>query len=302
LVSCPPHLHRRNSRMEPNTPQTINNTVKHPITGEPYVALAMHAIHRQLWGKFNVIGINHNTGDDDMLAIYVATNLAARHAIQRVLDEGELPEDNPLRFVEIGTWCGESAVTIASAIIDAADTMLPESIISDYVDDTYGSYPLETPRILCELSVVDTFEGSKTDQNWVTWMAYGGDIQGICLDNLNQVAHQQVVPGLQLVPTVIRGESVATATGPVFRDADGPLLLDGIFIDAGHTYPECNADIRAWWPLLRPGGYMFGHDYDMGFTGVVLAVDECCQELAHCTPLILANSRVWLVKKPLEGN
>jgi hypothetical protein len=287
---------------EPPFSSRVNCIIKHPLTGEDYDCQAIQGNHRQLWGKFNTLGVHHNTGEEDMLAIYVAANLAARHALQRVLDSPDPLDDNLIRFVEVGTWCGESAVTTACAIIDAADTMFPDAFPdSDYVDENYGSYPPEC-QIRCELSVVDTFQGSRSDKNWSVWMAYGGDIQGICTDNLAQVAHQSVVPALKLVPTVICGDSVATATGPIFRDADGPLLLDGIFIDAGHTYPECNADIRAWWPLLRPGGYMFGHDYDMGFTGVVLAVDECCRELARCAPLLLHNSRVWLVKKPLEGN
>lgn len=42
--------------------------------------------------------------------------------------------------------------------------------------------------------------------------------------------------------------------------ADGSL--DAVFIDADHHAEAVEADIRAWWPKLRPGGIMAGHDWD----------------------------------------
>ena len=59
-----------------------------------------------------------------------------------------------------------------------------------------------------------------------------------------------------------------------------PLLatickFDAIFIDAGHSYEACKADILAWRPLLRDGGILFGHDYGHAdWPGVKQAVDE----------------------------
>ena len=37
--------------------------------------------------------------------------------------------------------------------------------------------------------------------------------------------------------------------------------VDLVFIDADHTYEGCLADIRAWWPKVKPGGWMLGHDF-----------------------------------------
>jgi len=58
-----------------------------------------------------------------------------------------------------------------------------------------------------------------------------------------------------------------------------PASLDFIYIDARHEYNHVRDDIEAWWPLLRPGGIMGGHDYldgrrPSGTFGVKRAVDE----------------------------
>ncbi len=37
--------------------------------------------------------------------------------------------------------------------------------------------------------------------------------------------------------------------------------LDWIYIDAGHDYDNCLADLKAWWPKLRSGGFFTGDDY-----------------------------------------
>ena len=53
--------------------------------------------------------------------------------------------------------------------------------------------------------------------------------------------------------------------------------LDFVFIDADHSYNGCKADIKAWYPKVKKGGYLCGHDYsntDFPCFGVNQAVDE----------------------------
>lgn len=51
--------------------------------------------------------------------------------------------------------------------------------------------------------------------------------------------------------------------------------LDFVFIDADHTYEECLQDIQIWFPKVRKGGLVSGHDYgDERFPGVAKAVHE----------------------------
>lgn len=65
-----------------------------------------------------------------------------------------------------------------------------------------------------------------------------------------------------------------------------PLVLDWVYIDALHDYESCLADMRAWAPLIRPGGALCGHDYLDHPTGpdtttefgVVSAVQTWCAE------------------------
>lgn len=55
--------------------------------------------------------------------------------------------------------------------------------------------------------------------------------------------------------------------------------LDFVFIDGNHLYENVVADIAAWWPKVKRGGLLIGHDYAVygdadGKWGVKRAVDE----------------------------
>ena len=51
--------------------------------------------------------------------------------------------------------------------------------------------------------------------------------------------------------------------------------LDFVFIDADKHYNSVMADLQAWWPKLKPGGILAGHDYvDPGWPGVTSAVHD----------------------------
>lgn len=51
--------------------------------------------------------------------------------------------------------------------------------------------------------------------------------------------------------------------------------LDFVYIDGNHAYEFVRADIRAWWPKIKIGGHIGGHDYGHhDVPGVKKAVDE----------------------------
>jgi hypothetical protein len=77
--------------------------------------------------------------------------------------------------------------------------------------------------------------------------------------------------------------------------------LDWAFIDGDHMYDGVAADIQGWWPLIRRGGVLSGHDYAgkgdrrHGW-GVQRAVDEFAR--ANELEVHLPGGLVWWIKKP----
>merc|ERR1712032_976974 len=53
------------------------------------------------------------------------------------------------------------------------------------------------------------------------------------------------------------GSSVAAA------DAFDDESLDVVYIDADHKWWSVLQDVAVWWPKVRPGGVMFGHDFHL---------------------------------------
>lgn len=74
-------------------------------------------------------------------------------------------------------------------------------------------------------------------------------------------------------------------------------VFDLVFIDADHSYEGCKQDIEDWWPLVKTGGWLSGHDYanDEYNFGVTQAVDEFVLE--HGLTLELGDNFTWFVRK-----
>jgi Methyltransferase domain len=71
--------------------------------------------------------------------------------------------------------------------------------------------------------------------------------------------------------------------------------LDFVFIDANHEYDFVTQDIALYWPKIKPGGFLCGHDYGGGHPGVIAAVDDFFMPLGLC---IEKHQYCWLVWKP----
>lgn len=48
--------------------------------------------------------------------------------------------------------------------------------------------------------------------------------------------------------------------------------LDFVYIDGNHSYESVQSDITVWYPLVKSGGLLGGHNFEMGYLGVVFAV------------------------------
>lgn len=80
--------------------------------------------------------------------------------------------------------------------------------------------------------------------------------------------------------------------------------LDFVFLDGDHTSEAVRADLRAWWPKIRPGGILCGHDYGhprdrRGIWGVSRAVDQFARE--HGLEVVIGDATVWHVNKPASA-
>jgi hypothetical protein len=87
------------------------------------------------------------------------------------------------------------------------------------------------------------------------------------------------------------------------RSTDAAACLttpyDFVFLDADHSYEGCRADIAAWAPKIKPGGWLGGHDYEnKAFPkfGVTRAVNEYA--CATGLPVELGDNFCWFIQIP----
>lgn len=70
--------------------------------------------------------------------------------------------------------------------------------------------------------------------------------------------------------------------------------FDFVYIDANHSTESCYADIMAWYPKVKKGKFLVGHDYRRGF-GVVDAVNKFVKD--NKLKLIFLPPSTWAVIK-----
>ena len=119
---------------------------------------------------------------------------------------------------------------------------------------------------------VDTFAGTSGES-----IDYPADMEALCRAHLEQCG---------VNPLLIVARSTETVKACQAQ-------ADYIFLDAAHDYDSICEDIAAWWPAVRPGGFLAGHDYTHA-EGVRRAVDEAfptAEKLGEC----------WFIQKPLHS-
>ncbi len=68
--------------------------------------------------------------------------------------------------------------------------------------------------------------------------------------------------------------------------------VDFVFIDGDHRYEGVRKDIDAWYPIVRSGGVIAGHDYTHEFPGVLQAVKE------RFPRGVETRGTSWIARKP----
>jgi hypothetical protein len=104
------------------------------------------------------------------------------------------------------------------------------------------------------------------------WKHYGGQVVNE-LEAINadyEKCFQEVNEFVKDKPEIhiVRGVS------PEEANRSNLQSIDFVYLDALHDYKSVKADIAAWWPRIRKGGILAGHDYTDEIGHVKTAVDE----------------------------
>lgn len=167
-------------------------------------------------------------------------------------------------FVEVGSWKGRSSSYMAVEIINSK-----KKIRFDCVDTWDGSAEHIDPNSYAFNPKI------LEDPNW-----------------LYEEFLKNVSPVQEIINPVRKKSNLASF------DYDD-RSLDFVFIDAGHSYENVKEDITSWFPKIKIGGFIAGHDYNPKWPSVVRAVDEFLS-LPIFTPNqvnIYENQFVWCLRK-----
>jgi len=150
------------------------------------------------------------------------------------------------RFVEVGAYLGRSLCSLGDVVVASGRTY---DVIG--IDTCLGSGP-EGPR--------------EKDYHAEAVARGGGTLAG--------TLHQNVIAcGLAQVVSLIIADSISASR--FFADGS----LDWVHLDARHDFESVTADILAWRPKIRSGGWLSGDDYDeVKWPGVFRAVAQAAPD------------------------
>ena len=175
----------------------------------------------------------------------------------------------PKTIVEIGTWKGASANKMAR--------LLKENEIPD-------------AQLIC----VDTWLGSV--EHWLERQD-PDHFKSLAVKWGRPTMYNQFMANVLLMTNAdIIIPFPATSSVAIKFLTTKNFLADAIYIDGGHEYDDVLADLRGSWKLVRPGGVMFGDDYNPGWIGVVRAIHDFADE--HGLAVDTSFPLKWLVEKP----
>lgn len=107
-----------------------------------------------------------------------------------------------------------------------------------------------------------------------------------------KIVHQRYRKRAQLIRS--------TSLDAVDRFEDGSL--DFVYIDGNHSHEHVLQDITIWWPKIRSGGSMGGHDLDSqhghGVRSAILEADVFDGLALQCGMPPSNWHGVWIVHKP----
>lgn len=136
-------------------------------------------------------------------------------------------------LVEVGVFLGKSLCMLLQEVDRSGLQLSVVGVDKFEIDDAYfGQVMMPWGELACE------------------WKAReGADVlYRRALDHISRCPDKAHLRGLQ------RSESHVTPEGVE------PGSCSLVYLDANHTYEHVLADLEAWYPMVRPGGLLAGHD------------------------------------------
>lgn len=166
---------------------------------------------------------------------------------------------NNAAVLEVGSWMGGSSISIASGL---------------FASRNLGA------KIYC----IDTWTGSSEHQDFD--FIENDEMYEMFLTNIRDTYADLLIESIR---------TPSTEGAKLFKDDS----IDIAFIDGDHTYEACLNDLEAWYPKIKAGGMVLGHDYwvDDGGNEVYRAAQEFSKR--HRVPVGNPEGlRFFLFKKP----
>eukprot|EP01060_Flectonema_neradi_P022060 TRINITY_DN3026_c0_g1_i2.p1 TRINITY_DN3026_c0_g1~~TRINITY_DN3026_c0_g1_i2.p1 ORF type:complete len:715 (+),score=151.26 TRINITY_DN3026_c0_g1_i2:58-2145(+) len=145
--------------------------------------------------------------------------------------------------IDVGVWMGQSSITMAKLLKQQGKGGI---LIS--VDPWCGS--------------VEHWRNG--GEGWNGLLLRDRSIPMIFERYRSNVIREQVEPFV--LPFPVGGHVAAQ----IFSNLK--LSADIVHVDGSHEYEDVVVDLRDWWPIVRPGGVLYGDDYS--WRGVAKAVEE----------------------------
>jgi len=156
-------------------------------------------------------------------------------------------------IVEIGCWLGKSSCYLAQKIKESGKNI----------------------KLFC----VDIWDYSKDDPYYHVYKQTHPDLMKAFNENVKAL-------GLSNYIKPIKGSS--TNVAKTFELAS----VDFIFLDGNHHSPFIDEDLQIWYPVLKSGGCIAGHDY-VDSKDVERAVNNLFQQN------VIQDGSCWIHNKPL---
>ena len=174
-----------------------------------------------------------------------------------------IPTDRPIRGAEVGVWEGRLSQQLLAA------------------------------RPLLTMHLIDRWRHPEPGDSYASSGAITATLPQSRYDEAYQATQDR------MLAYVITGRvSIRKGDSVMAGESYGEGFFDFVFLDADHSYDGVYDDIEAWYPTVKPYGWICGHDYGRPDQGdVKSAVDETFAERNIET----GDAWTWFVRVPWEA-